>query len=391
MPAASTSDNSEVGFVRRQGWNDEDSALYRWKPGSGPPRPLLATTDALIGCIPAGAMVVCTRESAARPRHLVTIDMKSGRTALLFDSNPEFGRLRLGRVERLRVRSHIGLPAWADLVLPPGYRPGTRLPLVVVQYTSRGFLRGGSGDEYPIFPMAARGYAVLSFEKAPFAASLDPTLKDWTAATAANERNWTNRRSLLSAIEAAVRVVVARGIVEPARIGISGLSDGATTTRFALINSKMFAAASISTCCLEPWTVNTYAGIAFADFIRASGYPSLLRPDPRFWRDASLAQNARRIDTPLLMQLNDDDGHLLALEAFESLREAGKPVEMYVFPGEFHFKWQPVHRLAIYRRNLEWFDFWLRGIEDPDPAKADQYRRWRGLRATAKIGVSPTN
>jgi dipeptidyl aminopeptidase/acylaminoacyl peptidase len=373
-------DGKELRYVRRQGWNNEETALYRWRPGAGAPHAVLVTTDALIGCIPAGETALCTRESATRPRRLVAIGVADGRSTLMFDPNPEFARLRLGTVERLHVRSNIGLPAWADHVLPPDYRPGARLPLVVVQYNSRGFLRGGSGDEYPIFALAARGFAVLSFEKAPFAASLDPGIANWNAAAAANLRDWTDRRSLLSAIESAVRLVVARGIADPKRIGITGLSDGATTVRFALINSTMFAAAAISSCCLEPWTVNTYAGIAFAEFAQAIGYPSLLRPDPQFWRPMSLAQNAARIDTPLLMQLDDDDGHLLALEAFESLREAGKPVEMYVFPGEFHIKWQPVHRLAIYRRNLDWFDFWLRGIEDPDPAKAAQYRRWRALR-----------
>lgn len=29
---------------------------------------------------------------------------------------------------------------------------------------------------------------------------------------------------------------------------------------------------------------------------------------------------------------------------------------------------------------MDWFDFWLKGEEDPDPAKAEQYTRWRELR-----------
>jgi hypothetical protein len=28
---------------------------------------------------------------------------------------------------------------------------------------------------------------------------------------------------------------------------------------------------------------------------------------------------------------------------------------------------------SIYQRNVDWFNFWLREKEDPDPAKADQY------------------
>jgi hypothetical protein len=53
---------------------------------------------------------------------------------------------------------------------------------------------------------------------------------------------------------------------------------------------------------------------------------------------------------------------------------------MYVYPGEFHTKDQPIHRLAVYERNLDWFDFWLRGVEDPDASKAAQYARWRRMR-----------
>ena len=37
--------------------------------------------------------------------------------------------------------------------------------MVVVQYDTRGFLRGGTGDEYPIQAFANRGYAVLSFRR----------------------------------------------------------------------------------------------------------------------------------------------------------------------------------------------------------------------------------
>jgi dipeptidyl aminopeptidase/acylaminoacyl peptidase len=370
----------ELRYLRREGWDGEQTALYRWRPGHGAPRLAFTTLDALTGCTPAHDQLVCGRENATTPKRVVVIDPATGASMLLFDPNPAFARLALGRVERLKWRNDRGLETWGDLVLPPGSRDGRKLPLVVVQYSSRGFLRGGTGDEYPIYPLAAHGFAVLSLERPPFVASLVPGVTDPLQFAAINERGWADRRSLLSAIEAGVRTLVRRGIVDPQRIGITGLSDGATTARFALINSNLFAAASISSCCIEPWTVNTYAGIAFAQQVQSIGFPSLIHPDPAFWKDMSLAQNAARINVPLLMQLNDDDGYVMALEAFESLREYGKPVEMYVFPHEYHIKWQPVHRLAIYRRNIDWFDFWLRGVEDPDPSKAAQYLRWRRMR-----------
>ena len=221
---------------------------------------------------------------------------------------------------------------------------------------------------------------MLSVERPAFVAESLPGIDNWDAFNAANIKDWAERRSLLSSVLTGVAMVVERGIADPERIGITGLSDGASTARFALINSDAFAAASISSCCVDAQTGMVYAGIAYADQARGRGYPPLTRPDPDFWRPYSLAQNAPRLDRPLLMQISDSE-MLFALESFSALRERGQPVEMYVFPGEFHLKWQPAHRRAIYERNLDWFAFWLQGRKDADPMKAAQYGRWDALRS----------
>jgi hypothetical protein len=39
---------------------------------------------------------------------------------------------------------------------------------------------------------------------------------------------------------------------------------------------------------------------------------------------------------------------------------------------------------------VDWFCFWLKGEEDPDPDKAEQYKRWRELRklqSNNKVGA----
>jgi dipeptidyl aminopeptidase/acylaminoacyl peptidase len=370
----------EVRFMRREGWDKELTVLYRWRPGRSAPKAVLKTTDVLLGCLPADGRLVCLRETSTTPRHLVTVDLADGTLHTVFDPNPEFDRITLGKVERLRWRNDRGLEAWGDLVLPANYRAGARLPLIVVQYHSDGFLRGGTGNEYPIFAFAARGFAVLSLERPAFFAESLPDIATWDAFNAANNNNWAERRSLLSSLLTGVATVVNRGIADPKRIGITGLSDGASTATFALINSDVFAAASISSCCVDAQTSMVYAGLAYADQARGWGYPPLTRPDADFWQPYSLALNAARLDRPLLMQISDSE-MLYALESFSALREQGQPVEMDVFPGEFHFKWQPAHRRAVYERNLDWFTFWLHGRENPDPAKAAQYKRWKALRS----------
>jgi hypothetical protein len=43
-------------------------------------------------------------------------------------------------------------------------------------------------------------------------------------------------------------------------------------------------------------------------------------------------------------------------------------------------RWKARRLNEIYQRNLDWLNFWLQDKEDPDPAKAEQYKRWRELR-----------
>jgi hypothetical protein len=45
-----------------------------------------------------------------------------------------------------------------------------------------------------------------------------------------------------------------------------------------------------------------------------------------------------------------------------------------------HVITNPVERLASQGISVDWFRFWLQGYENPDPAKADQYKRWRELK-----------
>ncbi len=89
--------------------------------------------------------------------------------------------------------------------------------------------------------------------------------------------------------------------------------------------------------------------------------------------------NADHINAPLLMNAADSE-FITDLALFTSLQELRKPVELFIYANELHFKNQPKHRYEIYERNLDWFRFWLQDQEDPNPEKAEQFARWRELR-----------
>ncbi len=188
------------------------------------------------------------------------------------------------------------------------------------------------------------------------------------------EKNW-----VLSVLGSGAGAI-ATGFIDPARIGITGLSDGATTARFALINDPdLFVAASVSSCCADGDPLMIYGGPAIARERLDMGFPSVFGAKAtEAVAPVSLRISAAKVRAPILMQLADRE-FIGGLEAYTSLKAHKKPVDMYVFDGEYHIKWQPAHRLAIYNRNIDWFDFWLLDRRDSNPAKAEQYRMWEAL------------
>lgn len=371
---------TNVRFRRSEGPAKASTAIYDWDLSTGAVRRLLLTDDLLTSCTPDGTFVLCLVDASLEPRQLVRLDPESGRRETLFDPNPEFARLTLGKAERLRWTNEFGIETIGDLVLPVGYRPGRAYPLVVVQYDTRGFLRGGTDDEYPIQAFANRGYAVLSFSR-PRSPAQKLGAKDYEEAGRLDLRQFADRRSVQSSLEAGIKLLVERGIADPERIGITGLSDGSSTVEWALIHSSIFSAAAMSSCCWDPTFVSRVGTSAARHFLE-EGYPGILGRDDPFWKDMSLARNARRISTPILVNASEAE-FPEALETYTGLREAGVPIDMFVYPDEYHGRWQPAHRLATYRRSLDWFDYWLRGIRSDAPDRQSELRDWDRLKEEA--------
>ena len=365
-------------FLRSDGQATGRMSLFEWRSGDKAPKPVLDTPDYLTGCQPRLASLICHYQSALKPGRLVSVELASGRIQTIFNPNPEFDALESGLARRLYWTNALGIRTYGELVMPPGRKPDERVPLIVVQYETRGFLRGGTGDEFPIQALVAHGFAVLSVQR-PMMAGIARGAKTWEDSNRISIAGWADKRSVQSTLETGVKAVVDLGIADPKRVGLTGLSDGASSAQFSLINSRVFSVAALATCCDEESAPGFLAGQASGRWLQEMGYPRLTDDGSAFWSADSLRANARRIDTPILMQVPDTE-YLAALEGYTALKQQGKPVELYVFPDETHIKWQPAHRLAAYDRYIDWFEFWLNGKEDDDPAKAQQYMRWRALR-----------
>ena len=367
-----------IRYMRREGWGGSLTSIYEWKVGSESPVKRYTTEDLLLDCLDLSNRTICVREASPSPRHIAEIDLDGSTAKILFDPNPNFAHFRLGKVQRRHWENKLGIECFGDLVFPAGYREGRSYPLIIVQYTSRGFLRGGTGDEFPVQIFASLGYFVLNIERpeSPFANRPDLSALQRQRLEI---RDFAERKSILSAIEIPVRQLIAEGAVNPNEIGITGLSDGSTTVQFAILNSDLFSAASATGCCWEPsqsWTLGPSIQKSYADV----GWPRFSDRASAFWSEISLAKNAEDLRVPLLIQAADDE-YLGSLESYNALTEANAPVDLYVYPDEHHVKWQAAHRLNVYRRNLDWFEYWLRGKKPVyAPDAENEAARWDELR-----------
>lgn len=345
-----------VVFARQEGHARSRSAIYRWRISEGVPQRIFATDDALVGCELTHGHLFCGRERSAYPRDIIRIDVTSGTVKEIVDLNPEWRELASPRIRRLQWTNSFGIPAFGDLVLPAKMPKTGTMPLVVVQYNSRGFLRGGVGDEYPIRPIVDAGIAVLSVSR-----PLD--YNTWLARQGAPfsqsqlAEDWTDRASVHASLVKGLRLAGKYVNIDTNHMAITGLSDGSSAANYALIHSRLFSLALLSTCCEEPDVFTTAIGPAYDTFLKEYEYPVPWELHKDSWRKVSLAMNAEDICAEIQIQAADSEARG-ALTSFTKLRQAGVPIEMFIFPDEYHVKWQPAHRLAIYRRNIEKLTSW---------------------------------
>jgi dipeptidyl aminopeptidase/acylaminoacyl peptidase len=370
------------------------AAIYAWNPGSNAVR-LIHQSDGrlynLIGTwgmtLVPGALpneeIVVAFSGVDQPPLLEAINLTGGSPRVLFDPNADLRALTRGRAAWRTWPTTSKYPGRGVFVLPDDYQPGRRYPTVITSYScGHGFLRGGGSDNVPEFLAAHHGFVAIC---------VDITVREIMA-----DGNDIGQTYLIMCdiVSALIADQTKAGLLDSTRIGLSGQSLGANFGTHCIIHPGEFAAAAFrhgSGVERVRWDLFDTAA-SRRDPVNGA-YASLGMPDPRNdptgkWDAISVVRRARDINTPTLFE-EDDTEYLTTLPLWSAMHEEGKPVEMRVFPKETHQLRQPVHQRMNFEQQLDWFRFWLKHEEDPDPSKRDQYIRWNKLRELSQSS-SPT-
>ncbi|PJG47207.1 hypothetical protein CAF53_02345 [Sphingobium sp. LB126] len=269
------------------------------------------------------------------------------------------------------------LPAILVVAEPAITNVAAHYPLVVTQYASRGFLRGQVGNEYPMYPLAAAGFVVLSIDWTRFTNfEQSHTPAEWNAMFAQK-----GRELVWSGIRRGIDELIAAGLVDPAKMALTGLSGGAENVHFVLQRDDRFAAAIASSAAADL----TFFALASEDgdrerLMKTFNSPTVIpQPGSKIY-DLAWSNKPEKLVTPLLINVGEYEA-LIGFEGISAIKTIGGPLEVRIFPGEQHLKYHPRAILGVYENNLQWLQFWLMNKEDPAPEFSEQYQRWREMRA----------
>ena len=321
----------------------------------------------------AGREIVAAFTAADQPPRLESIDLDTGASHILFDPNAELRSLTRGRTAFHAWDTSLGYSGRGIMVLPDDYRPGERYPAVISSYScGDGLLHGGGSDGAPEFVLAHQGYVAVC---------VDIRVREILA----RETDFARIYPIICGIVSGLIVDLTKeAMIDPARVGLTGQSLGANAGAYCISHSSDIAAAAFRHgSAFERERYELFDTSAW-DRGPTGPYAWMHLPDPRKdpggrWDQLSVASRAQYINTPTLIQ-EDSREYLSALPLWSAMRDAGKPIEMFVFPDESHSLVQPIHRLVNYERQLDWFNFWLKHERSPMASKRGQYAQWDRLR-----------
>lgn len=381
-------DGRTIAFTARARPQDQSTTRYSIDRSATTATPLAAAQGAAAPARPTGLPPRATllasdgeglvwSETTLSGTFVRALPTAGGTARDLLALNRHIAKVDPGRTSMFDYVGSDGTPLKAAVLLPPHYRPGERLPVIMWVYG--GYSVRGAEDDYldrfmpGIYNMrlyAARGYAVLIPSM--------PLRRDGTQ---------DHLMALAPSALPALDKLVAMGIADPARVGVMGQSYGGYTALGLATQSDRFKAV----VAIAP--ISDLAAYHGAFDVTARGYPGIeheksanplitevgvsalqLPPyaDPDRYRRNSPLSFVDRVTAKVLLIHGEQDlrGSMFQSEAFfTALWRQGKTARILRYWGEDHsIASSPATVRNVVDEIIGWFDKYL-APTDARPAR----------------------
>ncbi|MDH3733863.1 MAG: prolyl oligopeptidase family serine peptidase [Gemmatimonadota bacterium] len=301
-----------------------------------------------------------TRESFVEFPDVWMSDLEFAGAEKLTDANPQQAEYRWGDTELVSWTSADRTPLEGILIKPDGFDPSQKYPMMVYFYE-----RSTDGMHAYRAPVPSRASIQYSFYASRGYLVFVPDIP--------YEIGYPGE-SALDAVVPGVLSLVEAGFVDADRIGVQGHSWGGYQIAYMITKTDLFAAAEAGAPVSN--MTSAYGGIRWqSGMSRMFQYEKTQsRIGGTLWdeRDRYIHNSpiffADKINTPLLMLHNDEDGAVpwyQGIEMFVAMRRLQKPVFMLNYNGEAHGLTQKKNQTDFTIRMQQFFDHYL--LDAPEP------------------------
>jgi len=278
----------------------------------------------------------------------------------LTDMNSQLRNLKLGTEEMISWKSKDGTTIEGALFKPADFDPAKKYPLLVV-------IHGGpTGISRALMQPADRTYPIQIF-LSKGALVLEPNSRGSAgygeAFRALNVRNLGvgDMEDVMSGVDS----LIARGIVDEARLGSMGWSQGGYISAFLTTHTDRFKAISVGAGISDWMTyyVNTDITPFTRQYLHATPWD-----DPAVYAKTSPITTIKNAKTPTLIQQGSQDKRVPVPDSFElyrGLQDLHVPSRLLLYTGFGHGIDKPKSNRAVMQSNLDWFSHYIWGEPVP--------------------------
>lgn len=191
-------------------------------------------------------------------------------------------------------------------------------------------------------------------------------------------------RQALDDIITGIRSLIASGVADERRLGISGHSHGALLGPLTMARAGYFRASSFAEGVANGVVMYELMNGQANREIHDATMGGSLYDSPRLYLEQSPDLQFSNLHTPSLFEGGSDAAALLMLGFPKAARRAGMPTEFMVYPQTGHNLTMPKLQKQSAAHNLAWFEFWLLDQECSDVGDIERYRRWREMKASSR-------
>jgi dipeptidyl aminopeptidase/acylaminoacyl peptidase len=332
-----------------------------------------------------GAKFAFAGHSPTHAAELFRADAAEKTARRISDSNPWLANRRFAPQEPVRHKARDGLELEGVLIRPLDEEKGRRYPLVLAVHGGpEAHVPNGWTTSYsiPAQVLAARGFAVffpnyrgstgrgVAFSKL---GQGDPAGKEFD--------------DLVDAVDHLVET----GLVDKAKVGITGGSYGGYASAWGATRFSDRFAASVMFVGISDW-ISGYGSTDIPNEMYHVHFRKWLWEDTQLLFERSPLRHVEKARTPILILHGKDDPRVhpvQSLELYRSLKLLGKaPVRLVLYPGEGHGNRRAASRFDYSVRLLDWMEHYLKGPGGSPPAHKVDYEERLGIEG-AKSAAPP--